>query len=199
MTGHPLREELSAYLEGDLARPELARISVHVGRCQACSEELERLTALVEVARLPPPAWEGKADAWDTLATRLTARRRPKGPALGIVRSRHGIVALTVAAAALAALMIVPAKPEPEAGSAPRRTLELEATTVADAVDSVLSDATHLPAAARSAYRTADLQLVQGIAALRRELEVRPHDPLLLELLERAIRQQSALALEAAS
>jgi Putative zinc-finger len=53
MTAHAF-DRLSAYLDGELAPEELARVESHVGDCPACARRLEELAAVDDAARRLP-------------------------------------------------------------------------------------------------------------------------------------------------
>jgi anti-sigma factor RsiW len=65
-----LNEQLSAYLDGDLAGDELARADAHLASCEACRAELEGLRRLVRRAGSlddRPP----EKDLWSGIASRI--------------------------------------------------------------------------------------------------------------------------------
>ena len=71
----PLREQLSAYIDGELSREEAAAVSTHLGACEACRAEerkLRKLTGLV--AGLP------RRKAPVDLAGRIMAEIRSGAP-----------------------------------------------------------------------------------------------------------------------
>ncbi len=66
-----VREQLSAWLDGELAEAEHARVAAHLDSCAACRRELAQLTALnAALAELAAPVPSG-------LAERVLARVRP--------------------------------------------------------------------------------------------------------------------------
>ncbi len=66
-----VREQLSAWLDGELAEAERARVAAHLDSCAACRRELAQLTALnAALAELAAPVPSG-------LAERVLARVQP--------------------------------------------------------------------------------------------------------------------------
>src|SRR5687767_14369211 len=54
MNHQPRTEELSAYLDGQLAAEDLAELEQHIERCALCREELQDLQATVAVLQALP-------------------------------------------------------------------------------------------------------------------------------------------------
>lgn len=99
------RASLSAYLDGELAGTEMLRVREHVGRCQACREELEGFRSLKRAlgemaAPLPPASLEARI-----LGTvREEARRREERVHRNRWRAVAGLAATTAIAYACLAM-----------------------------------------------------------------------------------------------
>ena len=108
------RPRLSAYQDGELSPETRRRVGAHLGRCEACRQELAGLgrlrTALVSDALDPPEAvWTA---FWPQVRARLATEPPPPEPAWRraweVVTSRPRLtLAPAVAACALAVLAVV--------------------------------------------------------------------------------------------
>ncbi|MDJ0787117.1 MAG: zf-HC2 domain-containing protein [Myxococcota bacterium] len=105
--GHArLREQLSAYVDGQLSSRELRRLDRHLARCADCRQELDSLRRTVDLLRELPPV-----ELPQGLETRLMAhldhrsaeQDRGRGPRW----LRLGATATSLAGAALLALVFV--------------------------------------------------------------------------------------------
>jgi anti-sigma factor RsiW len=106
-------EQLSDYLDGDMAASECQALEAHLAECRECAAALDDLRLVVERARaLPatPPA----QDLWPAIAERIAEtplerpepapeprRARPAGPSWGARRFSFSLPQLVAAAAAL--------------------------------------------------------------------------------------------------
>ena len=106
MSGH-LNQELSAYLDGELAGESLTAVESHLAECAACRATLESLRGLVRRAQTlddRPP----ERDLWAGIASRLgdatTADVIPFAP-----RRRRFVFSVPQLAAAAVALMAISA------------------------------------------------------------------------------------------
>jgi anti-sigma factor RsiW len=113
MSAHP-DIELSAYLDGELAGEELARVEAHLASCEECRASLEDLRTLVGRARAlddRPPA----RDLWPGIASRL-AEATPGADVIPLAPRRRRIafsipqllaasVALVAVSATIAVMM----------------------------------------------------------------------------------------------
>jgi hypothetical protein len=131
MSGHVL-EQLSAYLDGELAGAQRAVVHEHLGACAACAQRLGELAALDELARaLPaaaPPGYFEELPA--RVRARLQAQRRaPRIP-----------VWSWAAAAALLLAVLTPAvlRRAPAPADAPARVQQLPAPSPAEPMGSPL-------------------------------------------------------------
>lgn len=100
MNAH-LNEQLSAYLDGDLAGDELARAEAHLAGCDACRAELEGLRRLVRRAGSlddRPP----EKDLWAGIASRIGTADTSDVIPLAPRRRRFSFSMPQLAAAALA-------------------------------------------------------------------------------------------------
>lgn len=105
MSRHP-REQLSAYLDGELAPAEQAALRTHLAACAQCAGELEELALVAQAAReLHEPAPEGYFDELPgRVRQRLREARQAQAPA-----SRPRLLpawSWAVAAAALLGLLL---------------------------------------------------------------------------------------------
>jgi anti-sigma factor RsiW len=106
MTQH-LDNELSAYLDGELAGAERQRVDAHLALCPECRRTLEDLRRLVHRASTlddRPP----ERDLWPGIADRIGAQRAPGAVPLA-PRRRRILVSVPQLAAAAVALMVVSA------------------------------------------------------------------------------------------
>jgi hypothetical protein len=70
------REQLSAFLDGDLSERKLSRVRAHLDGCQACRRELEALKEMrVGLSSLPVPEPDG--DGWLALSRKLAQEAPP--------------------------------------------------------------------------------------------------------------------------
>ena len=115
-------EDLSAWIDGELAAPRRAAVEAHLASCRACTARVEALRAVDRaLLALPEPALG--AGLGERLAERLAADRGSPGPArlaarrLGRRRFAPAL-ALPVAAAAALALFFLLRPAGPPAGPA---------------------------------------------------------------------------------
>lgn len=98
MSQHP-REQLSAYLDGELTSAQRAELQVHLAACAQCARELEELALVGQAAReLDEPAPEGY---FDELPGRVRQRLRAARQAAAPASRRRLLPAWSWAAAAL--------------------------------------------------------------------------------------------------
>lgn len=87
MSAH-LNDELSAYLNGELAGRELERVEVHLGSCSECTRVLEDLRRVVRQAHAlddRPP----ERDLWGGIASRIgAAASQPEPPPAAVLQLR---------------------------------------------------------------------------------------------------------------
>jgi len=94
---------LDAYHDGELGRLGRLRVRRHVGRCEACRDELASLDGIGAWVRSALAADEPAPDVWSDIRWRLprrpaeapaeSARRRPFGSAFGLPAIGAGVVA----------------------------------------------------------------------------------------------------------
>ena len=104
MNGH-LDEQLSAYLDGDLAGEDLVRTEAHLAACQTCRAELESLRRVVRRARAlddRPP----EKDLWAGIAARIGSPSTVDVVPLEPRRRRFAFTVPQLAAAALALMAV---------------------------------------------------------------------------------------------
>ena len=81
------REALDAYLDGDLAPTDHARVTEHLAGCPSCQAELERVQALLAATRTLPRAILPERDLWNDIERRIAAtpeaRRLPLSAPVG--------------------------------------------------------------------------------------------------------------------
>ena len=167
-----LDEQLSAYLEGDLAGDDLVRAEAHLAACAECRAELDGLRRLVRRAASlddRPPERELWAGIARQIATPDTSDVIPFAP-----RTRRFAFTMPQLAAAAVALMAISAgtvtllQPRPSgsvpAGSRPA-TIVRQVTNPGDATvasyDSVINDMEHLLDTHRSRLDTATVRIVE--------------------------------------
>ena len=115
-------EDLSAWIDGELAAPRRAAVEAHLASCRACTARVEALRAVDRaLLALPEPALG--AGLGERLAQRLAAERSSPGPVRLAARRPDRrrfapALALPVAAAAALALFFLLRPAGPPAGPA---------------------------------------------------------------------------------
>jgi hypothetical protein len=100
---HPSSEQLSEYLDDELAPGDRERIEVHASGCPTCRRELEALRAVTLRARSlsdAPP----QADLWPGIADRITRMARAAAPRREAWRISFTLPQLVAAGLALVVL-----------------------------------------------------------------------------------------------
>jgi hypothetical protein len=110
---HP-RERLSAFLDGELARPERAEIEGHLRACAECARALEEIAAVDTMARGLPV--EAPAGYFDALPARIRARVHARGRRRAWVPAAWAAAAAAVLVAVVAPLTVRHAAETPAAG-----------------------------------------------------------------------------------
>ena len=100
-----LNEQLSAYLDGDLAGEDLARTEAHLAACAACRAELDSLRRLVRRARALDDRLPEK-DLWAGIAARIATPGTADVVPLEPRRRRFAFTVPQLAAAALALMAL---------------------------------------------------------------------------------------------
>jgi len=161
-----LDEQLSAYLDGDLAGEDLARAEAHLAACAECRAELEGLRRLVRRAAAlddRPPERDLWAGIARQIATPDTRDVIPFAP-----RTRRFAFTMPQLAAAAALLMAISAGAvtllqRPQAGVVGLRPVSLSPGDVTVAsYDSVITDMEHLLSTHRSQLDTATVRIVEA-------------------------------------
>jgi hypothetical protein len=126
-----LREQLSAYLDGQLSSRELRRMDRHLGRCPECRSELDGLRQTVDLLQALP-----KLESPPGLEARLLAHVQEAEQAAEERASRRwwtrfGVPVATLAGAALAAAMFIDVDVSVDwPGSPALREAELQSITL---------------------------------------------------------------------
>lgn len=201
-------ETLSAWIEGDLSDEVRVRIDAHLRDCARCRDAVATLRAMIARFREAPLPWAGKEAAWKEVAERLhhddsvaTGSRAAVG--FGVrrpIRTRWLAAAGALAAAAVAGILLWTARssPPPEA----RESAAVVALVGADDLAARdLNEADRrgdwTSAGVRQAITAANDDIAQGVAELREALRQDPDDPVLTDLLRRAVQHRIDLAAEA--
>ena len=113
MTAH-VREQLSAYLDRELAGGDRQAVDLHLRECSDCAQALDQMRAIDALAR--GAGLEAPAGYFEALPARLRGRLRPA--------RRASVPAWTVAlaagiAVAVAAPLVMRERPSPSTGAAP--------------------------------------------------------------------------------
>jgi anti-sigma factor RsiW len=123
-------EDLSAWIDAELAAPRRAAVEAHLASCSACTARVEQLRAVDRVLRaLPAPAVA--ADLRERLDERLSGARAPAAPAThsAAARARRRFapaLALPLAAAAALALYLALPATHPEEAAEVEDAAEVE-------------------------------------------------------------------------
>lgn len=88
------QENLSAYLDGELAAGEMARVEAHLRRCPNCQQELRSLRETALLLRCAPQRAVPRSFALPASAGRAQARYRRWQVSYGLVRTASVAVAL---------------------------------------------------------------------------------------------------------
>jgi anti-sigma factor RsiW len=107
---HELEVALSLRAVGALDADEGARLEAHLAGCPGCRAELERTTALLDLARLPPPTL-AEHRALSDLSVRVASAMRPEVAPVRAgsgLRSARRLAAGILVASGVAAVAIVP-------------------------------------------------------------------------------------------
>ncbi|HEX9711850.1 MAG TPA: zf-HC2 domain-containing protein [Actinomycetota bacterium] len=99
-TNHREREQLSAYLDGELGDVERTTLEAHISTCEQCAGTLAALRATAGDLRLLAEAEPTPQDAWALRSAIARARRAQRGP-------RWARVAMASSASAAALALIV--------------------------------------------------------------------------------------------
>ena len=219
MNGH-LDEQLSAYLDGDLAGEDLVRTEAHLAACETCRSELESLRRLVRRARAlddRPP----ETDLWAGIAARIGSPSTVDVVPLEPRRRRFAFTIPQLAAAALA-LMAVSVAAGVMLSRQPAGSLPLAVDTASQAAprlafqpgdlavmsyDSAITGLQRLLAERRGQLDTATVRVVeqslavidQAIAQARAALAKAPNDRYLNGHLQRALDRKLHLLRQAAT
>jgi anti-sigma factor RsiW len=205
---HPDDETLSAWIEGDL--PDDLRLSVdaHLRDCARCRDAVATLRELIVRFREPPPPWARKEAAWKRVAERLhdddavaTGPRAWVG--FGVrrpMRTRWLAAAGGLVAAAAAGILLWTQRSAPP--PAARESAAVVALIGADELAARdLNEAERrgewTSTGVRQAITAANDDIAQGVAELREALRQNPDDPVLTDLLRRAVQHRLDLAAEA--
>jgi anti-sigma factor RsiW len=97
-------EEISAYLDGELAAAEEHRVHAHLRRCQACADHLVDLVPVVQALRALPPIVPAH-DPWLAIAREL--RQEPLFYRRRALLRLHRLPRPILGAAAAAAAAVV--------------------------------------------------------------------------------------------
>ncbi len=106
MSCETTREQLGAYVDGELVPKQRDALVTHVAACRSCRRELEALQSLaVDLAK--PPATDVPENLWAAIEKRLDAEQAPTRPGRAAWRSRvplraAAMIALVVGVGALA-------------------------------------------------------------------------------------------------
>lgn len=174
MAAH-LDEELSAYLDGDLAGDELESVERHLTQCAECRATLERLRGLVRRARAlddRPP----ERELWAGIAARLGEAATPDVVVLTPRRRRIAVSIPQLAAAGLALVLVsggaavlltrgpagraTAARGEPVAGTV-AAAVSFPAESGVASYDAAIADLQAVLAARRSQLDTATVRSVE--------------------------------------
>lgn len=199
MSAHPALHDLSAFMEGDIAAHEHTRVEQHLASCPQCRRELRVMQAMVEQARSAVPEWSERDASWISLAPRLAPRSG--GIEIGRKPNRRRIrrfALATVAAGVVTVLVTSYADVDSPAPVPASLILRAEQTDTDSGVAHAMASLQGLPRA-RDIIANADREISAGIADLRRELSRNPSDPVLIQLLGRAIQHKARLAMEVTS
>ncbi|HWO88631.1 MAG TPA: zf-HC2 domain-containing protein [Gemmatimonadales bacterium] len=184
MTAH-LNEELSAYLNGELAGAELERVEAHLGSCAQCSHVLEDLRRVVRRAR----ALDDKTperDLWGGIASRIGAaasqpqsptpaavlqfRPRPRRFSFSAPQLAAAAVAIMTLSAATASLLVRSATPTAtDAARLPAaevRPVGLPLQPLVESYDAAIADLERTFAAHRYDLDTATARVLEQSLAL---------------------------------
>ncbi len=205
MSGHP-DLELSAYLDGDLAGDDLARLEAHLAGCEACRATLDDLRRLVRRAgaldERPP-----ERDLWAGIAARIATERTAAVVPLA-TRRRFAFTAPQLAAAAVAlmavsagaGMLLRQASPAPTAAvtpafGAPARVVNLPSQRAVDSYDAAIAELEGALAADRGRMDSATVAILErslgaidsAIAQARAALARYPDNLYLNGTLQRAL------------
>jgi anti-sigma factor RsiW len=171
MTAH-LNEQLSAYLDGDLAGEDLARAEAHLAGCAECRTELEGLRRLVRRAAAlddrPPERdlWAGIARQIATPGTADVIPFAPRARRFAFTMPQLAAAAVVIMAlSAGAAMLLQPRSGAGPVAAAPRPVVVSTVMHPGDATvasyDSVIGDMEHLLDSHRSRLDTATVRIVE--------------------------------------
>lgn len=177
MTDCPaIREQLDAYLDGDLPPADHARVTAHLAHCAGCQAELESLRALLAATSTLPRAVLPDRDLWTDIERRIStapvAGRIPRAASAGMLHKGLRIAAaigLILLGAGLASLWHT--RPAPSAFAA---TQARYAAASADLAERLARDTTTLAPGTRAVVER-NLAIVD--AAIREAESALTSDP----------------------
>jgi hypothetical protein len=163
------RGQLSAYIDGELDPPAVARLEAHLGECAPCRTELEQLRATIAALQELP---EAEAPRSFVLSPERAAVRRPAVPAAPLAFGAR--MAAAGVAVALAAVLVVDVgdlggNGATEEVSAPRlmadREADEEEKEAGDAAPAAVPEPYGTPAAPEAAAEDAGGEFMRGPGA----------------------------------
>lgn len=179
---HPSLRELSAFLEDDLTEQRGPEVEAHLRTCPRCRRRRDEIASLVDEVRRRGFAWPTRQDVWTDIAAELERPRRSPWTRVGVA-----LLAATIAG-------IVFLELDPGGRSSPAEHFRDQHSAL---VRELNSNSFSVPELARSTEATvlqAQREVSSGVNTLLAELETRPDDPLLADLIRRALQRKAKMA-----
>lgn len=190
-----IREQLDAYVDGDLVPEEHARVTAHLERCAGCREELAGVKALIAATGALPRAVLPGRDLWGDIERRIGAATAPArlppavpGRIPRVLFRAAAAIGFVLLGAGLATLWHI--RREPTGFSA---TQARYAAATADLAERLARDTTSLAPATRAVVER-NLAIVDAaIREAESALSADPGSPALQQMLVARYEQRLAL------